>query len=70
MILRCLNKTCRFINEDVKSPVKLATVIVEIADEVRAVIVAVVVADSSIVLEFGNLIPRPPRCCRDVLVIA
>jgi hypothetical protein len=42
----------------------------EVADEFRAGITAVVVADSSIDLEFGNLIPMPPRCCRDVLVIA
>jgi len=55
VIFKCLNKTCRSIVEDAKSPVKLATVILEVMDDWRAPIVAVVVAESSIVLEFGNL---------------
>jgi hypothetical protein len=70
VIFKCLNNTVRSIVEDAKSPVKFWTVILEVTDDCRANIVAVVVAESSIVLEFGNFKPMPPRCCRDVLVIA
>jgi hypothetical protein len=70
VIFKCLNNTVRSIVEDAKSPHKLATDILEVVDDCRAPMVAVVVAESSIVLEFGNFLPMPPRCCRDVLVIA